>query len=132
MRRFDRYVECGNYQPFEIDAKGLTLLGEPGVSVLPGLVEFRIKNTTPSQTVTIPDMAVEAGRILCFDCAGLILLDDLQTGLRTELTTRDPEGVWAVTSAMRMAATASSGVRRMWFSRPQNWRWRRWSRAWSK
>src|SRR5262245_22482850 len=59
-------VRAGTYAPFTVDAKGLTILGDPGV-VVGGSVAVR--NIAAGQAVTIRELQTSPGAVLVDNCA---------------------------------------------------------------
>lgn len=81
-------VRPGIYGPFSIAAKGLTLLGGPGVDVtgsgaLPPAVEVR--NTAAAQSVVVSGVRLAScdGAVSVRNCAGPVLLEGVDASLGT-------------------------------------------------
>ena len=83
-------VRAGMYADFSVDGKGLTILCDPGVFVgylSRVLYVVMIRNTTPSQTVTIRGMQVLWEGIDIGLCAGPVDLIDVSVGAEQGTTT---------------------------------------------
>ena len=82
-------VRQGNYASFAISAKSLTILGEPGVSMLPGATSVTISSLGVGQRVAIRQLSstVSGGltTVICQNCAGEVLLDQVRSSPFSEL-----------------------------------------------
>jgi len=83
-------VRAGQYASFAISAKSLTILGEPGVSMLGLTSSVTISSLAVGQRVAIHQLssALPSGgltTVTCQSCAGEILLDRVRGGPFSEL-----------------------------------------------
>lgn len=72
-------VRPGSYGAFTVSQKGLTILGDPGVSVASGCV---VSSTSPSQAVELRNLSFSSGggstgHLSCTGCQGLVRLASL-------------------------------------------------------
>jgi hypothetical protein len=78
-------VRQGNYGAFDINGKGLTVLGGPGVIATSGFAfsssqTFQVRNTSPAQSVVVRGFTCSdwLPQVSVQNCAGSVLFEDLQ------------------------------------------------------